>query len=342
MATLRYRGGTYFIDYRVNGRRIRKAVGPSKKIAELALKDLEVKLAKNEIGFITKDADLSKLFQEFLVYSRTNHSPNSQKRYGAIIRNFETFLEGYPYLSKVSQLTPKTFEDYKAFRKGLGASNKTVNIELQTLRAMLTLAVKWGYAKENPTRGVSTLKEDTHIKPRFLSRNECKTLLDNCGEELYPVFYTFLYTGMRKGELENLEWDDVDFGRKRIKIKVKDKWRPKTSEREIPMNDSLVELLKKHKTTTKNGPYVFHNNGKQIEPNGLRKRLIRIARKSGINNLTKLHSLRHTFASHLVMQGVDLPTVKKLMGHSDIETTMIYSHLADEHIDKAIHKLNLS
>ena len=64
-----------------------------------------------------------------------------------------------------------------------------------------------------------------------------------------------------------------------------------------------------------------------------------ITKESGFPDVTKLHSLRHTFASHLVMSGVDLPTVKKLMGHSDIETTMIYSHLADEHVDKAVEKL---
>lgn len=339
MATLRERSGTYFIDYRVNGRRIRKAVGPSKKIAELALKDLEVKLAKNEIGFTTKDANLSNLFQEFLAYSRTNHAPNSQKRYGAIIRNFEAFLGNYPYLSKVSQLTPKTFEDFKAFRKGQEAANRTINIELQTLRAMFNLAIQWNYSKENPTKGVSPLKEDRHIKPRFLSKEECKTLLDSCGEELYPIFYTFLYTGMRKGELENLEWDDVDFERRKIKIRVKNDWRPKTTEREIPINDSLLELLRKHKKETQKGPYVFHKNGQQIEPNSLRKKLISVAHRCKLKDLTKLHTLRHTFASQLVMNGVDLPTVKKLMGHSDIETTMIYSHLTDEHVDKAVEKL---
>ena len=71
----------------------------------------------------------------------------------------------------------------------------------------------------------------------------------------------------------------------------------------------------------------------------MRKKLIRIAKKNGIKDLTKLHTLRHTFASQLVMNGVDLPTVKKLMGHANIDTTMIYSHLADEHVEKAIEKL---
>ncbi len=339
MATLRRRGDTYQVDYRINGRRFRKAVGSSKRIAELALKDIEVKVAKGELGFTPKDNSLDKLFEEYLIYSRTNHSPASQKRYRAILDHLKSFLAKYPYLTKISHLNTKFFEDYKALRKEEGAANKTINNELQTFRAMFYLAMKWGYATDNPVKGVIHLKDDKNKKPRFLSKEECKILLDNCGEYLYPIFFTFLNTGMRKAELENLEWNDIDFERRKIKIRVKVDWSPKTSEREIPINDSLFELLKKHEKQTKRCRWVFHNKGEQIEPNSLRKKLISIAKNSGIIGLTKIHSLRHTFASHLVMSGVDLPTVKKLMGHSDIETTMIYSHLADEHVDKAVEKL---
>ena len=66
------------------------------------------------------------------------------------------------------------------------------------------------------------------------------------------------------------------------------------------------------------------------------------AAEAGIENLTKLYTLRHTFASHLVMQGVDLPTVKKLMSHSDIQTTMIYAHLAPDHLADAVDKLSFA
>ena len=72
-----------------------------------------------------------------------------------------------------------------------------------------------------------------------------------------------------------------------------------------------------------------------------RERPIWIANQARIDGLTKLHTLRHTFASHLVMSGVDLPTVKKLMGHSDIQTTMIYAHLAPDHLQEAVDRLGL-
>ena len=68
--------------------------------------------------------------------------------------------------------------------------------------------------------------------------------------------------------------------------------------------------------------------------------MISLAKNCGFQDVTKIHTLRHTFASHLVMGGVDLPTVKKLLGHADIDTTMIYAHLADEHVDRAVESLS--
>jgi len=338
MPTLRQKGNRYYVDYRLDGKRIRKNVSTSKKIAELYLKDLELKIAKGESDFFKKDEVLEKLFTDYLKYSKTNHSPSTQKRYRAIIDNFNRFISSYPYITKISQLNPKLLEDYKAFRVEEEASNKTINMELKTIRAILALAKTWGYTKDNPTDGVRFMKITNHIAPRFFTEAECKKLLTTCNEWEYPIFYTLLNTGMRKSELLNLEWDDIDFNRKKIKLRVKDDWSPKTSERQIPINESLVGVLKELETKKK-GRYVFHDKGQQIENNRLRKRLMSLTKRCGFPDATKLHTLRHTFASHLVMKGVDLPTVKKLMGHSDIQTTMIYSHLADEHVDRAVEKL---
>src|SRR3990167_3969096 len=92
MATLRQKNKAYFIDYRVNGRRVSKTVGRSKKIAELALKDFEVKLAKNELGFLKADQSFEKLLADFKAYCQTNLAPSTRKRYGSILDNFLRFL----------------------------------------------------------------------------------------------------------------------------------------------------------------------------------------------------------------------------------------------------------
>jgi site-specific recombinase XerD len=342
MASLRFRAGRYYVDYRVKGRRVRKAIGKSRKTAELALKDIEVKLERQEIGFVENDTELNKLFAEHRTFSQVHHAPSSQNRYRAILDNFKRYLSKFPFIKKISHLDSKFFEDYQAYRKSQGAANMTINLELICLKAIFYQGMKWGYLRTNPVKGVKELKEENNKKPRFLSKEECKALLENCDSFTRPIFYTFLNTGMRKSELENLTWNDIDIDRKKIKIRYKDDWSPKTSEREIPINNGLLELLidLKEKHFIKFCPYIFHMNGEKINPNYLRRQLISIAKTCSFQDVTKIHTLRHTFASHLVMSGVDLPTVKKLLGHADIDTTMIYAHLADEHVDKAVDKLS--
>ncbi|NIS15703.1 MAG: tyrosine-type recombinase/integrase [Aliifodinibius sp.] len=148
---------------------------------------------------------------------------------------------------------------------------------------------------------------------------------------------------MRKGELENLEWSDIDLKRRKISIRAKEFWHPKTGEREIPINDQLFELLsrlRKKKPRSRETDFVFiDRDGSQLKTK-LREAMIKVAKKAGIENLTTLHALRHTFASHLIMNGVDLPTVQKLMGHTDIQVTMIYAHLAQDHLNEAVNKLD--
>ncbi len=264
--------------------------------------------------------------------------------------HFLRFLDEHPYITKLSQLRAKLFEDYKIRRRrewvnpnGIpitpdkpipkkttrGAKTNTRNMELGTLRTIFNQAIKWDYLKENPTKGVNMLKVTDAKPPRFLTDEECEKLQANCGTYLYPIFFTFLNTGMRLSELLNLEWVDIDFKRKKIKIRRKEFWIPKTGEREIPMSRGMFDLLQKlKKENGMNSNFVFHGtDGKKLKIK-LRKELMKITEKCGFPDVTKIHSLRHTFASHLVMKGVDLPTVQKLMGHSDIQTTMIYSHLA--------------
>ena len=208
---------------------------------------------------------------------------------------------------------------------------------------MFNLAIKWGYLKENPTNKVKPLKVNDSKPVRFLSDKEVSKFLNACSPNLYPIYFTFLNTGMRKAELENLEWDDVDMKRRKIKIRRKEFWQPKTGEREIPISDKLYKLLTELKASNDKSiksNFVFPDISGGIIRTKRRERLSRIAREADIEGLTKLHTLRHTFASQLVMSGVDLPTVMNLMGHSDIQTTMIYAHLAPDHLADAVNKLS--
>lgn len=354
----------WYLDITVKGRRIRRRVGSSKKIAELALKDAEVSAARDEFGFANNDISLDKFYEKFLDYSRANHRESTTKRYSAVIDHFKRFLEQQDKITFISEVKPEVIDRYKVFRKDSwvnpnghtieseedktestrkGARAHTINFEIGTLRTIFYVAIKWDYMKVNPCKGIKKLKV-TDSKPlRFLTEKETKQLLAICPPDLYPIYFMFLNTGMRKAELENLEWSDIDFKRRKIKIQMKTFWLPKTGEREIPIGQQLVEILRGLKAENNRlikSNFVFPDkeSGGKIKTK-LRRKLILLAKQAGIDGLTKLHTLRHTFASHLVMQGVDLPTVKKLMGHSDIQTTMIYAHLAPDHLASAVEKL---
>ena len=361
MGSIYKRGKNYYIDFRVDGQRIRKKIGTSKKIAELTLKDVEVKIAKQDYDLAIPDTTLNDLFITYLTFSKINHATTSTKRYENVITNFKIFLAlKYNHVTKVSQLKPLMFEEFKHFRKTVDprtlslpddfpfeirnnsfkAKPRTLNYEIKTLRTIFNFGIRNNQCKANPCQNVPLLKVNESKTPRFLSFEESEHFLSCCDKKFYPVFFTFLKTGLRLGELLNLQWVDIDFSRKKLKVQYKEFWSPKSGERQIPLNNGMITVLKNLKNK-KNKKYDFvfsDSDGKKLKRK-LRKDLIRIAIKAGIEDFTKIHTLRHTFASHLVMNGVDLPTVQKLLGHKDIQTTMIYSHLTSEHLADAVEKL---
>jgi len=363
MGAIFKRARVWYIDVRSGGHRIRKRVGASKEVAILALKDAEVKIARKEFGFYNPTMGVEDFFRKYVEYSRANHATSSTKRYASVIDNFRLFLRTRKDVENLEQISTEVIEEYKAFRKDhwigprngedkrqprirggeqSGAKAKTINFELNALRTVLYVAVKWGYLTENPLKNVQRLKLTDSKRIRFLSAKECHALCMASPDDLLPIFQTLLLTGMRKGELENLEWADVDFKRRKIMIRRKLFWQPKTGEREIPIGSQLLPILRRLDAANSKGlksNFVFpHKDGSRIKVK-LRDQLIKVAQAAGIKDLSSIHALRHTFASQLVMNGVDLPTVQRLMGHSDIQTTLIYAHLAPDHLADAVDKL---
>ncbi len=360
MGAIYKREGIWYVDLRVNGQRVRKKAGKSKHLAELYLKDLELKSERNQLGFLERrEIALGDFVQEFLKYSAANHRPPTTSRYRAALANFQRFIQQETKVKRLSDITTEIVEKYKTWRRttpvarngadpkrvipsavSKGAKSYTVNFEIMTVKTILNLAVKWKYLESSPAHGVKKLKNEDTKPRRFLSEAECKRLLAESSKEYYPIFFTFLNTGMRRAELVNLEWTDVNFEDRIIRIRRKPFWMPKTGEREIPINDELVLVLKR---LPKRGNFVFTDKaGKQLNADTVRKELVVIAKKAGVPSLTEIHALRHTFASQLNKQGVDLPSIQKLMGHNSIETTMIYTHQTTQHLREAISRLKLA
>ncbi|MHC4196901.1 MAG: site-specific integrase [Planctomycetota bacterium] len=180
-------------------------------------------------------------------------------------------------------------------------------------------------------RKVKLLKEPPG-RLRFLSKEECQALIEVCSPHLRPIVVTALNSGMRKGEILRLRWEQVDLKHGFILLDI-----TKNGERrEIPINSTLRATLE----AIPHGPkseYVFvDRNGNPFKDV---KRSFRTAcRRAGISDF-RFHDLRHTFASHLVMGGVDITTVKELLGHKTLTMTLRYAHLAPSHKVNAVRVL---
>ncbi len=242
-------------------------------------------------------------------------------RYGTLpLRRFNTAL--------VEQLQTDNIN------RGLKAAsnNKVLNI----LKHMFTKAVDWDMVESEALKRIRKVKllQDDSRRLRYLSKEESQALINSSESHLKPIVITALNSGMRKGEILSLRWDNVDLKHGFILLD-----RTKNGERrEIPINSTLKQTLQ-GLTRRLDIPYVFFDKdtGKPYRDN---KRSFHTAlRRAAIKDF-HFHDLRHTFASHLVMAGVDLTTVKELLGHKTLSMTLRYAHLAPAHKVKAVDILD--
>lgn len=338
MATIYKRGKVWWLAYSVNGKRVQRSIGPYKKFAEVAKKDVEVKLAKDRAGLApTRKVKIDDYLTEYHNYVDVHNKPRTAQRWKEIVRFFVEWLrtqpETYTYLDDV---TFAALENYKMHRVKF-VKPITANKDITTLHTFFNRAVKLGYLRKNPAKGVVKIRVTKPKIPRFLSKEELKKILEESNDRLRDILIVLANTGMRYGELQNLEWNDVDLNGRVIHLRIKDDWSPKSGkERKIPINDKVFGVISQQ--ARKSNLVFSSRSGKKIRHT--REELQRICKKLDIRNIN-LHSLRHTFASHLVMSGVDIATVQKLLGHQDIRTTMIYSHLSQDHLRQAVDKLEL-
>jgi integrase len=273
----------------------------------------------------------SSLFEEmsdeYLRYYRANRRPRSVERHEMAFRALKPFFGG----KRLIDITPLLIERYKRVRREQGRSEVTINRELAFLKNLFTKAMVWGKAAENPVKQVRLFKED-NARTRFLTEDEEAKLLAHCNAQLKPLVVTALHTGFRKSELLSLRWENIDFRHHLIKVEAA---YTKTREaRGLPMTETLTATLKQLKIRATTEPTASVFGYRQMT-----KTFAPAVQRAGIANFT-FHDLRHTFASRLVMAGVDLATVKELMGHRHITMTLRYAHLAPGHKRLAIAVLD--
>jgi len=317
---------TWYIDIYNEGRRIRKRVGSNKKLAEQVEMKMKLEIAKGKFDMrsITSSITFAELSEIYIEYARANKK--SWKRDVVSLNSLLRFFSNM----KLNQITPYHIEKYKLKRRS-SVSPATVNRDLACMKHMFSLAIKWGKTAKNPVKEVKLFKVNNK-RLRFLIEEEVQRLIECCSDELKTIVVTAVYTGMRRGEILNLRWSDIDFRKRLIMIDDSKGGVP----RQIPINDLLMRTLSELHLRS-SGDFVFLNKyGKPYRD--IRSAFKTALKKAGINDFT-FHDLRHTFASHLVMSGVDLVTVKELLGHKTIQMTMRYSHLSGKHKQQAVNIL---
>jgi integrase len=321
------KGKYWYVDYVADGRRHREKHGKYKKLAELHINEIELQIAREELR-IPNDAAIDKFFENFLNCAEAHVRPKTLEKHRTVISNFEEFRSKFKSVNILSKVSRRFVEEFKLSRLNK-VSMTTVNHDVKVLSIIFNHAVEKNLLRRNPVKDVKRFSVETR-QDRFFSREEIRKILDNCSQQMYSAYMILLHTGMRKGELANLEWDDVDLERRIIKVGPKDGWSPKGNKgTEIPINDDLHEVLIRQRGRS-TGTHVVEKANKKPYYRGLWLKFKRLARKLGIKD-ANIHTFRHTFASYLVMKGIDILTVKELLGHSDITMTMRYAHLIPSH-----------
>jgi len=213
-----------------------------------------------------------------------------------------------------------------------GLKNSSINKPLNVLKHMFAKAVDWKMTTSKvagEVRRVKLLKDDSK-RLRYLSVDEAETLINNCDNHLKPIVIMALNTGLRKGNILNLKWSNIDL--KNGFILLDD---TKNGERlELPMNNTVKDLLRSLPRRLDDG-FIFFNPQTSDRLIDIKRSFRSACRRSSIEDF-HFHDLRHTFASQLVMAGVSLAVLKDLLGHKSIKMTMRYAHLAPGHKQKAV------
>ena len=314
-----------------NGRIIRESTGTTeKKLARDILAKQKVLVAENRHMDVKKVPKTT--FNELCdQYWKLDGKHKRMKGLSHMLEIWKKWFGNLP----VKELNQQKVEKFLAERmEEKHLSPATRNRHLAHLSSVFNRGKEWGLIIDNPAQGIRPLRENG-ARTRFLDKEEIQLLLNAASKEFRPILMTALHTGMRKGEILKLMWSDVDFKNRLITVTESKSGK----KRMIPMDNNLCETLRTLPARFKRG-YVFPSPVKDGKPRfGVQRQFGSAVKKAEIENI-RFHDLRHTFASHLVMNGVDVMTVKELLGHASLTMTMRYTHLAPDHRLRAIKTLD--
>jgi site-specific recombinase XerD len=231
----------------------------------------------------------------------------------------------------LKDVTPDKAATYLENKLGDGLKPATVAHHLALLKHSFTMAVTWGLLPANPIQRVKLPAKVNNVRIRYLTPQEVQRLLAVCPSHLRRIALTALYTGMRKNEILTLQWKQIQ--RDQSLVLLTDTKNGET--RGVPLNSAMLSLLQEIQEEQKhlgfNSPYVFVNLATEKPYRRDADTAWYTALKKAELTNVHFHDLRHITASHMRMQGVDLFTIKEVLGHKDLRMTARYAHVGQPH-----------
>jgi integrase len=309
----------YFLDYDIREggiekrKRVRLGFIPLVQAKQILAQHMQEIVAGKFLALEKPEVTFTEAADSFLAYSearRKSHENDIQ-----MVNRLKTFFGG----KTLNSLTPDVVEGYLTNRRKVGnqapeknrngkpLSNSTLNRDLGILKSILNRAVLNGLLEKNPIQKVRAFREES--RDRTLTDEEYESLLRCSSPRLSAIVQLAYWTGMRKGEILGLRWDQVDFQNKVVNLEAAD---TKTQEkREVPLTEGLIDLLKRTPKTL-GSPYVFNHKGQRLLD--VKTAFLNAVRMAGIKGF-RFHDLRHCAVTNLRKAGVNDSVIMSISGH---------------------------
>lgn len=306
---------------------------------------------------MAEPAPVVQKFVDYLRYER-HFSPYTARCYGADLRQFSEFLAGdtvgpeqeipEELMGKVEErlhsADASTVRDFLLHLDGFGYSPATTARKIATLRSFYKWMLKKDFAQVNPMLLIRTPKQAKRL-PKAIAVEQVEQLLaapdnrETLGARDRAILETLYSTGVRVSELVDLNRNDVDMTGSTMHVRGKGK-----KERIVPLGSHAMAAIRHYMTLLEPDarfaelrqqsmvdpavPLFVNKNGGRLSSRSVRRKLDKYLKGCGLDGTISPHTLRHSFATHLLDNGADLRSVQELLGHQSLSTTQVYTHLS--------------
>ena len=282
-------------------------------------------------------------FRQFLDYLEGGRgaSPHTLRNYAGDLKDFLGFLNGKP----LSEVDPLVIRSFLAHLKSRGHSKATLSRKLAALRSFFKYLARENHLRSNPVLGISSPRREKKL-PQFLDLSEVTHLLEAPASKTWEgkrdrsILETLYSSGVRVSELVGLNRGDVDLFSGLLKIRGKGK-----KERIVPVGEKALQAIREYleslpppvnkKNDGPQGSLFLNRSGSRLTDRSVRRLIVKYARRICLKSGISPHTLRHTFATHLLDRGADLRSVQELLGHANLSTTQIYTHVTTRRLQEA-------